>query len=54
MLEYSDLVDQTAAALGKGSFYSPYILEGWLIAGRHRTFLPFTSYVVRTYQGSAL
>jgi len=25
--------------------YSPYLLEGWLIVGRHRTFLPFPSHV---------
>jgi hypothetical protein len=44
MLEFVDHPDMPAA--GKASYYSPYILEGWLIAGRHRTFLPFTSYVV--------
>ena len=27
--------------------YSPYLLEGWLLVGQHRTFLPFPSYVVR-------
>ena len=27
--------------------YSPHALEGWLIAGKHRTFLPFSSHVVR-------
>ena len=26
--------------------YSPYMLEGWLLVGQHRTFLPFPSYVV--------
>jgi len=25
--------------------YSPYLLEGWLLVGQHRTFLPFPSYV---------
>ena len=25
----------------EGSIYSPYLLEGWLIVGKHRTFLPF-------------
>ena len=28
--------------------YSPYLLEGWLLVGQHRTFLPFPSYVVRS------
>ena len=46
MLECSDHADQGSAVPGKGNYYSPYILEGWLIAGRHRTYLPFTSYVV--------
>jgi hypothetical protein len=46
MLEYSDHQDQGLSVTGKSSYYSPYILEGWLIAGRHRTFLPFTSYIV--------
>ena len=27
--------------------YSPYELEGWLLVGQHRTFLPFPSYLVR-------
>ena len=26
--------------------YSPYELEGWLLVGQHRTFLPFPSYLV--------
>ena len=32
-----------------GNNYSPRDLDGWLIAGRHRTFLPFSSYVVREF-----
>ena len=28
-----------------GSPYSPHTLDGWLGAGKHRTFLPFPSYI---------
>ena len=30
-----------------GTPYSPHTLDGWLGAGKHRTFLPFSSYMVR-------
>ena len=29
-----------------GNPYSPHTLDGWLGAGKHRTFLPFSSYLV--------
>ena len=29
-----------------GTPYSPHTLDGWLGAGQHRTFLPFSSYMV--------
>ena len=29
-----------------GMPYSPHKLDGWLGAGKHRTFLPFPSYIV--------
>jgi len=34
---------------GERFVYSPHALDGWLIVGKHRTFLPFPSYVVRLH-----
>lgn len=39
-------LDQQGALDKMYNGYSPYLLEGWLLVGQHRTFLPFPSYVV--------
>jgi len=46
-------VPDTEPAWGQavGTPYSPHKLDGWLGAGKHRTFLPFPSYIVSKQSG---